>query len=94
MLVFDDLGGHACLFAEDVFERLERLGVYERERRPWLPHVTVLRFRTQPRLRPPLPGLGEVSPSGAAVYHSLLRPGGAEYVVVESFELNRLNLGG
>ena len=90
MLVFDDLGGHAGRFAADVFERLERLGVYQRERRPWLPHVTVLRFRSPPRLEPPLPGVGEVSPSGAAVYHSLLRPDGAEYVVVESFALNRL----
>jgi RNA 2',3'-cyclic 3'-phosphodiesterase len=87
MLVFDDLGGAAGRFAADVFERLERLGVYERERRPWLPHVTVLRFRRPPRLRPPLPGLGEVSPSGAAVYLSELRPDGAEYVVVESFAL-------
>ena len=87
MLVFDDLGGHAERFALDVFERLERLGVYERERRPWLPPVTVLRFRRPPRLRPPLPGLGEVSPSGAAVYHSLLRPGGAQYDILESFAL-------
>jgi len=87
MLVFDDVDGHAGRFAEDVFERLERLGVYEREARPWLPHVTVLRFRRPPRLQPPLPGLGEVSPSGAAVYHSLLRPSGAEYVAVESFAL-------
>ena len=94
MLVFDDLGGHAGRFAADVFERLERLGVFERERRAWLPHVTVLRFRRRPRLRPPLPGLGEVCPSGAAVYHSLLRPRGAEYVVLESFALNRQNLGG
>jgi 2'-5' RNA ligase len=94
MLVFDDIDGHAGRFAEDVFERLERLGVYEREGRPWLPHVTVLRFRRPPRLQPPLPGLGAVSPSGAAVYHSLLRPSGAEYVAVESFALNRRNLGG
>ncbi len=94
MLVFDDLEGHAGLFSLDLFERLERLGVYERERRPWLPHVTVLRFRRPPRLRPVLPELGEVSPSGAAVYHSLLRPGGAQYHVLESFALNRLNLGG
>ena len=87
MLVFDDLDGHAGRFAADVFERLERLGVYERERRPWLPHVTVLRFRRPPRLRPQVPALGQVSPSGAAVYHSLLRPGGAQYEILESFAL-------
>jgi 2'-5' RNA ligase len=87
MVVFDDLDGHAERFALDVFDRLERLGVYERERRPWLAHVTVLRFRRPPRLRPPLPGLGDFSPSGAAVYLSELRPRGAEYVVLESFAL-------
>ena len=31
--------------------RLARLGVYEPERREWLPHVTVARFRERPRLR-------------------------------------------
>jgi len=87
MVVLEDLGGHAAPFALDVFERLERLGVYERERRQWLPHVTVLRFRRPQRLRPELPDLGELSPSGAAVYLSVLRPGGARYVVLESFAL-------
>ena len=87
MLVFDDVDGHAGRFALDVFDRLERLGVYEREPRPWLPHVTVLRFRRPPRLHPPLPELDAVSPSGAAVYLSVLRPGGAQYVVLESFAL-------
>jgi 2'-5' RNA ligase len=94
MLVFDDAEGHAGRFALDVFDRLEKLGVYERERRPWLPHVTVLRFRRPPRLRPSLPQLGDVSPSGAAVYHSVLRSGGAQYRVLESFALHRLNMGG
>jgi RNA 2',3'-cyclic 3'-phosphodiesterase len=70
-----------------IFDGLERLGLYERERRPWLPHVTVVRFRRPLRLRPPLPELGEVSPSDAAVYHSVLRSSGAQYVVVESFAL-------
>jgi 2'-5' RNA ligase len=87
MLVFDDVDGHAGRFAVDVFDRLERLSVYERERRPWLPHVTVLRFRQAPRLRPSLPALGDVVPSEAAVYLSVLRPDGAQYVVLESFAL-------
>ena len=60
----------------------EALGVYRREARPWLSHVTVLRFRRAPRLRPSLPELGAFSPSGAAVYHSVLRPGGAQYDVL------------
>ena len=87
MLVLKDLAGTATSLAEDLFGRLELLGVYERERRAWLPHVTVLRFRHAPRLRPALPDLGEVVPSDAAVYLSRLRPSGADYFVVESFVL-------
>ena len=87
MLVLSDLAGAATRLAEDLQGRLERLGVYERERRPWLPHLTVVRFRERPRLQPPLPDLGEVSPSDAAAYHSVLRSDGAQYFVVESFAL-------
>jgi RNA 2',3'-cyclic 3'-phosphodiesterase len=87
MVVLSDENGSATALAEDLHRRLERLGLYERENRPWLPHVTVLRFRQRPRLRPPLPELGEFSPSDAAVYHSVLRSTGAQYVVVESFAL-------
>jgi 2'-5' RNA ligase len=87
MLALDDEGGRAQAVAGDLQERLERLGVYEPERREWLPHVTVLRFRTRPRLHPPLPDLAPFSPSDAALYHSLLRSGGAQYEVMESFAL-------
>jgi RNA 2',3'-cyclic 3'-phosphodiesterase len=44
MLVLDDEADRATALAEDVQERLERLGVYERERRRWLPHLTVARW--------------------------------------------------
>jgi RNA 2',3'-cyclic 3'-phosphodiesterase len=87
MLVLKDEEGAATALAEDLHERLERIGVYEREQRRWLPHVTVVRFRERPRLSLPPPGLGEFSPSDAAVYHSVLRSTGAQYVVVESFAL-------
>jgi RNA 2',3'-cyclic 3'-phosphodiesterase len=87
MVVCDDEEGRATRIAEDVFEQLEQLGVYERERRRWLPHVTVLRFRERPRLDPPIPDLGPVKLSGAAVYHSVLRPSGAQYEVLESVAL-------
>lgn len=87
MLVLDDVDGRATAFAGDVHERLERLGVYRPEARPWLPHVTVLRFRERPQLRPSLPELGRVSPSEAAVYHSVLRPAGAQYVILEAVAL-------
>ncbi len=87
MLVLDDEEGRAAALAGDLHGRLGRLGVYEREKRPWLPHVTVLRFKRPPRLAPPLPVLGAFSPSGAALYHSVLRSGGAQYEVLESVAL-------
>jgi len=83
MLVLSDRDGLAAALAADLHRRLEGLAVYRREARPWLPHVTVLRFRRPPRLRPSLLDLGPFSPSGAAVYHSLLRPGGAQYEVLD-----------
>jgi RNA 2',3'-cyclic 3'-phosphodiesterase len=87
MLALTDPLGGAVRLADDLQRRLEQLGVYERERRPWLPHLTVVRFRERLRLHPPVPELGEVIPSDAAVYHSVLRSTGAQYVVVESFAL-------
>jgi RNA 2',3'-cyclic 3'-phosphodiesterase len=87
MLTLTDEGGAATSLAEDLQGRLERLGIYKREGRPWLPHVTVVRFRDRPQLRPSLPELGEVAPSDAAVFMSELRPTGARYVVLESFAL-------
>lgn len=87
MLVLDDETGEGGRFAGRLYDGLEALGVYERERRPWLPHVTVLRFRSRPRLDPPLPELGALSPSDAAVYHSRLRPSGAQYDVLETVGL-------
>jgi RNA 2',3'-cyclic 3'-phosphodiesterase len=87
MLVLSDEKGRAGRFAEDLFGRLEALGVYRRERRGWLPHVTVTRFRQPPRLRPTLPPIGPFAPSDAAVYLSQLRSFGAQYDVIESFAL-------
>jgi 2'-5' RNA ligase len=87
MLVLDDAGGAAGSLARDLHERLHRLGVYEPERRRWLPHVTVLRFRRPPRLTPPLPALEPFGPSDAALYHSVLRSAGAQYDALETFAL-------
>lgn len=89
MLVLADEGDRATLLAGRLAERLAALGVYEPERRPWLPHLTVLRFRLpdRPRLAPPVPDLGVVGPSEVALYHSVLRPGGAEYRRRESVAL-------
>ena len=87
MLVLDDPSGESRKLAERLQLRLEELGVYEREKRPWLPHVTVLRFRERPRLAPPLPELGPFAPSGAAAFLSRLHPSGARYEVLESCSL-------
>lgn len=87
MLVLSDEAGAAAAMAEDLHRRLEALGVYRREARPWLPHLTVVRFRQRPRLDPQLPTLGPFAPSDAAVYLSRLSPSGAQYDVVESFAL-------
>lgn len=87
MLVLEDETGRARALAEDVQAGLERLGVYRRERRLWLPHLTVVRFREPPRLHPEPPPLRTFVPSDSAAYLSRLRPGGAEYEVMESVEL-------
>ena len=84
MLTFDDEGSRASALADALQARLEALCVYERERRSWLPHVNVLRFRERPRLRPTLPILEPFVSSDAAAYLSRLRPGGAQYEVLES----------
>jgi RNA 2',3'-cyclic 3'-phosphodiesterase len=94
MLVFSDATGNGALLAGRLHERLAELGVYEPERRAWLPHVTVLRFRERPRLQPALPELEAFAPSGAAAFLSRLHPSGAVYEVLESFPLNRRRSGG
>jgi RNA 2',3'-cyclic 3'-phosphodiesterase len=87
MLVLEDEDGRAARIAKEAHRRLAELGVYEPEKRPWLPHVTVVRFRERPRLSPSIPDLGPVTMSDAAVYMSRLRPTGAQYEVVESVPL-------
>jgi 2'-5' RNA ligase len=87
MLVLDDLDGGATALADDLQGRLEALGVYRREGRAWLPHVTVARFRERPRLRLEPPAMGTFVPSDAAAYLSRLHPGGARYDVLESVAL-------
>jgi RNA 2',3'-cyclic 3'-phosphodiesterase len=82
MLVFSRDAGLERLALE-----LQRELLGEPEREHWLPHVTVLRFRERPRLRPELPDLAPVVPSDAAAYLSRLRPSGAEYVILESVRL-------
>ena len=86
MLALRDPDGDSVRLAQRLHGRLAALGLYRPEARPWLPHVTVLRFRERPRLRPPLPELSFVS-SDAAAYLSRLHPSGARYEVLKSFPL-------
>ena len=87
MLVLEDERGSAAALADDLQGRLERLGVYRRESRRWLPHLTVARWRERPRLQPELPSVGTFVPSDAAAYLSRLHPDGARYEVLESVAL-------
>ena len=87
MLVLVDGEGRATRLAGDVQERLERLDVYRRDGRAWLPHLTVARWRERPRLRLEPPPVGTFVPSDAAAYLSRLHPGGARYEVLESVAL-------
>ena len=88
MLVLDDDGGAGDGAGRATSRRAwSALGVYRREGRPWLPHVTVARFRERPRLRLAPPTMGTFVPSDAAAYLSRLRPSGAQYEVLESVAL-------
>jgi len=93
MLVLADEGGRAGELADGVQSALERLGVYRREGRPWLPHVTVARFRERPRLRLDPPEARTFVPSDGAAYLSRLRPGGVQYEVLEAVALGRTGIG-
>lgn len=87
MVVLDDEDERGARLADALGRRLEELRVYRREQRPWLAHVTVLRFRERPRLQPPLPPLEPFAPSEAAAYLSRLHPSGARYEVLDSVPL-------
>jgi 2'-5' RNA ligase len=81
MLTFRDEGGAGGALA-DALGRAEE--------RPWLPHVTVARYRERPRLRQEFPATMRTDvliPSDAAAYLSRLRPTGAVYEVLAAFDL-------
>ena len=87
MIVLDDVSGAATALAADLQERLERLGVYRREGRPWLPHVTVLRAKERAGLRPEIPNTCSIHVVRSALYRSSLGPGGARYDALETAAL-------
>ena len=79
--------------------RLVAEGLWEPERRPFWPHVTLVRARggkhersARKALRGPLPALPDelLEPFGAvrlALYRSLLRPDGSQYVSLANLDL-------
>ena len=92
MLVLDDEDGRATALAGDLHASLEALGAYRREGRPWLPHLTVARFRAKEGMRPGLENIRThvLIPSDASAYLSRLRPGGAQYEILETVALGGL----
>ncbi len=81
MLTFEDVGGAGGALAD-------ALG--RDEQRPWLPHVTVARYRERPKLREEFPArlrTHVLVPSDAAAYLSKLRPSGAAYEILASVHL-------
>jgi RNA 2',3'-cyclic 3'-phosphodiesterase len=87
MIVLADMGGRATALAEDLQTRLERLGVYRRELRPWLPHVTVLRRPERGGDRPELANTCSIHVVRSALYRSSLAAGGARYDALETAAL-------
>jgi 2'-5' RNA ligase len=87
MIVLKDVTGAATVLAEDLAARLERLGVYRSERRPWLPHLTVLRFKERAGLAPEVTNIRSIHVVRSALYRSVLSPGGAAYDVLETAAL-------
>jgi 2'-5' RNA ligase len=87
MIVLADVTGAATALAADLQARLERLGVYRREARPWLPHVTVVRFRERGGARPDLANTCSIHVVRSALYRSSLGSGGARYDALETAAL-------
>jgi 2'-5' RNA ligase len=87
MIVLEDLGGAASALADDLHGRLERLGIYRREGRPWFPHVTVLRRPERGGERPEVANRCSIHVVRSALYRSSLAAGGARYDALETAAL-------
>jgi 2'-5' RNA ligase len=94
MIVLKDVAGTATTLAEDLTARLERLGTYRAERRPWLPHVSVLRFAKRAGLTPEVTNIRSVHVVRSALYRSVLGRGPAEYSGATYDALETAALGG
>ena len=87
MIVLEDAGGVATALADDLQRRLVRLGVYRREARPWLPHVTVVRRPEPGGGRPEVANRCSIHVVRSALYRSSLAAGGARYDALETAAL-------
>ena len=87
MIVYADENGAGGRVRADLVERLEALGAYRREARPWLPHITVRRCKEREGLARPVTNIRSISVVRAALYASALRPAGAQYDVLETVPL-------
>jgi 2'-5' RNA ligase len=85
-LELDDPAGSLRRLQVAVSAGLAAEGLYEPEKRPWLPHVTVARFR-----RPGHPfslqnvNIGRFGVVRAVLYSSQLKPGGAQHTPLADF---------
>ena len=95
-LDLDDAGGALGRWQASLSERLEAAGLYEPEKRPFWPHVTLARVRKRQR-RAKLPRQVEVPELPAALrrpftagrvtlFRSTLKPSGAVYDALASTE--------
>jgi 2'-5' RNA ligase len=85
-----DEGGRAAAIQSAVSDSLEVLGVYEPEKRPFWPHVTLARVRKGARVRrleAPAPPAEPWRAEALTLYRSVLRREGARYVPLARLEL-------
>jgi 2'-5' RNA ligase len=93
MIVLEDVAGAATALADDLAQRLERLGTYRRKGRPWLPHVTVLRFKERAGLTVEGTNIRSIHVVRSALYRSQLGPTGATYDALETAALGGVDDG-
>ena len=85
-----DEDGRATAIAHAVWDALEAGGWYEREKRPFWPHVTLARVRKGGRaagVDGEPPPSGQFTASEVTLYRSLLSPRGARYEALQRVPL-------
>ena len=89
-LALEDLDGRAGALQGAVARRLAEAGLHEPERRPFWPHLTLVRARRGARgvrVRAGAPPVGSFSAPVLTLYSSLTAAGGARYTALERLEL-------